>query len=268
MHAMANPAAKAANTLLQAWVDGTQLSPASFPSAPTSVCEMYEVHLAIEQHPLCLSPFEGVGGYKLGALGAEGEKALYAPLFRRFIVDAPGRRLSMSALNLSNFEAEIGILMGENVTPRANGQPHSSAAVWAAASQVVLCIECCGKRGHPEAYAAMPKLGAFADTLSSGGVVMGPRFPAAGPDAAALCCTTQMHINDELVVEGSGSKAAEGDPIAALAFLANHMNGRGLSLKRGQVVITGATCNTKLPKLHDRIRATFSGFGSVEMVVS
>ena len=60
----------------------------------------------------------------------------------------------------------------------------------------------------------------------------------------------------------------------AVAWLANHLNGRGLSLRRGHLVATGQTCNTKACHVGDRVVATFHGLGrgggeehTVEMVI-
>ena len=54
----------------------------------------------------------------------------------------------------------------------------------------------------------------------------------------------------------------------ALAWLANHLNSRGLALAKGHFVATGQTCNTKGCKPGDRVVATFAGLGRVEMVVA
>ena len=62
---------------------------------------------------------------------------------------------------------------------------------------VVLIIECCGQRSTPEAAEAVTSaLGKYADTLSSGGVVLGPRLPAAqrseyGPCNLSLAVRTR-----------------------------------------------------------------------------
>ena len=103
------------------------------------------------RYRLVNAEFGGLGGYKLGAIGAEGEACLYAPLFRKFLVDAPGQDLSAAAYNLWQIEPEIGFVMGADVPTRDDGSPHSVEAVWGAVAEVVLCIECCGKRRTADA---------------------------------------------------------------------------------------------------------------------
>ena len=125
---------------------------------------MYAVHLAMQTHPLA-EDLGGLGGYKIGAVGAEGEPCLYAPLFSDFLVDArelstfatfraKGRGgeqpLSLSAVGMHQIEPEFAVLIGEDVPARADGQPHTPSEVWKRVEHVALCIECCGQRATPE----------------------------------------------------------------------------------------------------------------------
>ena len=138
--AMAVTAAMRADCFVHAWRERKWLTQEEYPPAPASLAEMYETHLAIQQHPLVASEFGGHAGYKLGAIGAEGEPCLYAPLFSSYIVAAPGDGLSAAAINLWQLEPEIGFVMGAGLPPRADGTPHTAATVAAAVSKVVLCI--------------------------------------------------------------------------------------------------------------------------------
>ena len=137
---MAVTAATRAACFVHAWRERKWLTQEEYPPAPASLAEMYETHLAIQQHPLVASEFGGHAGYKLGAIGAEGEPCLYAPLFSSYIVAAPGDGLSAAAINLWQLEPEIGFVMGAGLPPRADGTPHTAATVAAAVSKVVLCI--------------------------------------------------------------------------------------------------------------------------------
>mmetsp|Transcript_3805 Transcript_3805/g.6791 ORF Transcript_3805/g.6791 Transcript_3805/m.6791 type:complete len:302 (+) Transcript_3805:2-907(+) len=263
-------ASAAADTFVRAWVSGERLGPDDFPPAPTSVDGLYETHLAIQVHPLVDSELGGLGGYKLGAIGGAGEPCIYAPLFRGFFVDERdnAQKMSTGAINLSAVEAEYGVVMGSDLPPRSDNGPYSAEEVWAAVDEVVLCIECCGKRGTPDAYAASTKLGSFADTLSSGGIVLGPRLSASTFEMDDLFGATKLFVNDEVVAEGSGANVPEGGPLQALTYLANHLNGRGLGLRQGELVATGQTCATKAFEVGDVVRATFGPLGEAKMVVA
>jgi 2-keto-4-pentenoate hydratase len=58
-----------------------------------------------------------------------------------------------------------------------------------------------------------------------------------------------------------------GNPLNALAWLANHLETRGLALKPGDVVISGSISKILRPKAGDTIRARFTRLGSVGVKV-
>mmetsp|Transcript_24062 Transcript_24062/g.60055 ORF Transcript_24062/g.60055 Transcript_24062/m.60055 type:complete len:111 (+) Transcript_24062:2-334(+) len=108
----------------------------------------------------------------------------------------------------------------------------------------------------------------MADILSAGGVVMGPRLPAVDTDPLSLTeCATALAVNGAEVCQGAGSKCPDGGPVQALTYLANHLNGRGLLIEKGQLVVTGATCITRDFKIGDTVSATFSGLGLVQTTI-
>ena len=257
----------AAETFVQSWVTGRSLSPETFPKPPRDVAELYETHKAIAEHPMVASHLGGHAGYKLGAPGGAGEPSIYGPLFGNYVVPAPGSNLSCVAINFWQLELAYGIVMGEDLPARTDGEPHSVESVWVAVQDVILCIECCGRRVTIEAYAGSTDLGRFADTLFSGGVVLGDRLSAESLKPDDLLAATELFVNCELLAQGSGEKCLYGGPVQALTWLANHLNGRGLCLKKGQLVITGQTCMTQAVKVGDGVKATFGEFGTLEMLV-
>lgn len=245
------------------WIQETE----RYPEAPKDVAELYETHLAMQQHELA-AQLGGHGGYKLGAAGALGETCLYAPLFSSFFADAPARELSSASYQVHQVEPEFGMVLGSDLPARADGAPHSVEDVWSAVERVVLCIECCGRRASAELTAAQTPLGKFADSLMAGAVVRGPSLPTSGLDVAGLAgCATRLAVNGTQVSEGSGAAVPDGGPVQALTWLANHLNGRGLSLQKGQLVITGATCITRDIQIGDKVSASFVGLGDLEFVL-
>jgi 2-keto-4-pentenoate hydratase len=243
---------------------------------------MYNVHLAMQTHPLA-EDLGGLGGYKIGAVGAEGEPCLYAPLFADFLVDARERStfasfgarsrsgerpLSARAIGLHQIEPEFAVLLGDDVAPRADGQPHAANEVWRRVEHVALSIECCGQRATPDVIAATSRLGKFQDALSAGGVLLGKRLHARSFDGHSLAsCETTLSVNGEVVASGSGAACPEGGPVGALGWLANHLNSRGLRLRSGMVVATGQTCIYRGAVAGDTVVASFGTLGRVEMVV-
>ncbi|HSF07472.1 MAG TPA: fumarylacetoacetate hydrolase family protein [Methylomirabilota bacterium] len=111
-----------------------------------------------------------------------------------------------------------------------------------------------------------PRAGDFiANSVLARAIVLGPPFtPLAGLDLA----------QEEVVYEHNGEvvgthRTAEvmGNPLNALAWLANHLAARGLALKPGDVVMSGSISKLLRPKAGDTIRARFTHLGSVSIRV-
>jgi 2-keto-4-pentenoate hydratase len=52
-----------------------------------------------------------------------------------------------------------------------------------------------------------------------------------------------------------------GNPLNSLAWIANHLGARGLSLKAGDLVMTGSVSALLRPKGGETVRATFTRLG-------
>jgi 2-keto-4-pentenoate hydratase len=75
-----------------------------------------------------------------------------------------------------------------------------------------------------------------------------------------------------LVYEHSGTIAATataaevmGNPLNSLAWIANHLGGRGLGLRAGDVVMTGSVSKLLRPRPGDTVRATYTRLGSASV---
>jgi len=126
-----------AESYMQAWASKQWIADnALMPPAPPTVAEMYLVHRAMQDHALAQSAFGGLAGYKLGAVGViEGEAAISAPLFTRFVVDASteaslcGGVVSAAEINMHNLEAEVGVIMAADLEKKTDGRPYSADEV-------------------------------------------------------------------------------------------------------------------------------------------
>jgi 2-keto-4-pentenoate hydratase len=75
----------------------------------------------------------------------------------------------------------------------------------------------------------------------------------------------RLLVNGKVTQEGSGG-AVLGHPLNVLAWLANELPLRGLSLKKGDRVSTGVTTNVYLAQAGDDIRADFGPLGTVDLI--
>jgi 2-keto-4-pentenoate hydratase len=274
--AAAATAAANADTLVRAWATCRWIdSVERYPPPPDDLTQLYAVHAAMAEHPLVASELGGLGGWKVGAVGALGQPCIYAPLFRRFFVregEYLYNPLTVAAVQMHQVEPEIALVMGRDLDARCDGVLHSQDDVWAAVESVNMSIECCGQRGTSEVMQAQAQLGRFQDSLAAGGLVLGNDIKAAVSPASLAECVTELSVNGAIVATGSGGHCPQGGPVAAATFLANELNTRGLSLRAGEVVATGQTCMTREFGAGDSIGAQFymgsgESIGLVEMVV-
>jgi 2-keto-4-pentenoate hydratase len=74
--------------------------------------------------------------------------------------------------------------------------------------------------------------------------------------------TMKLYKNGELVQEGTGA-AVLGDPCYSVAWLANKLWGYGVTLQKGEVILSGAFSVAPEARKGDTFEAVFSEFGSV-----
>ena len=104
-----------------------------------------------------------------------------------------------------------------------------------------------------------------ADDVHANAIVLGsPLTPLRGFDLAVEGGVYEH--NGEIVGTHTAAEVM-GSPLNALAWLANHLETRGLELKAGDTVITGSISKLLRPKAGDTIRARFTRLGSVAIKV-
>jgi len=99
------------------------------------------------------------------------------------------------------------------------------------------------------------------DNASSGRYILGEkRFKIEEVDLPSV--TMKLYKNNEVIEQGKGS-AVLGDPCIAVAWLANRLWEYGVTLKKGEVILSGAFSAAPLAQKGDTFRAEFSSFGNV-----
>ena len=105
-----------------------------------------------------------------------------------------------------------------------------------------------------------------ADLGNNGGAIIGPAIPD-WHDKAPAGLVSRMAVDGATVGEGS-AEAVPGGPLAALAFLANLLAGRGIGLKAGDIVLTGQTNGVHRVKAGQSARAEFPGVMALDLTVT
>jgi 2-keto-4-pentenoate hydratase len=151
-------------------------------------------------------------------------------------------------------EPEIGLVLGRDLSG-----PGVTIAEAAAAVEFVLpALEIIDSRIQDWTISICDTI---ADNASSGGLVLGSsptRF--AGTDLALVGCN--LWGNGALVATGAGG-AVLGSPLLALAWLANTVGRRGVTLRAGHVVLPGSVTRAQPVAPGDTWTAQFAGLGSV-----
>jgi 2-keto-4-pentenoate hydratase len=113
-------------------------------------------------------------------------------------------------------------------------------------------------------YASIDVRSLVADNSWNAGIVLS-EFKTAWPDLAPLLGRAVK--NGDLIGEGHGRDIL-GHPFNSVAWLASHLDSRGVTLKAGQVVMTGSVMKTVFPEHDAHYRFDIEGLGFVEVQVT
>lgn len=105
----------------------------------------------------------------------------------------------------------------------------------------------------------------IADNAWNQGLVLGA--PVAGLDAASIQALEGTAFIDEREVGRGTGRDVLGHPLDALAWLANHLAARGLSMQAGDIVTTGSLVKSQFPAAGNRIAFRLPGLGEVHLAV-
>lgn len=101
----------------------------------------------------------------------------------------------------------------------------------------------------------------IADGVAAAAVVLGqPLTPVAGLDLALEGVVYEL--NGRVMATNTAAEVL-GNPLNALAWLANHLGARGLRLRAGDVVLSGSISLLLRPEAGDVVTARFTRLGAV-----
>lgn len=173
-----------------------------------------------------------VGSWKVQPY-PDGGEPMASPI-PRSVVFANGAEIDLDSPARLLVEAEIAVTLSADLPGIAGG--YDIATLRAAIGTAHLALEILASRfADPK---QLPALVGIADLQSNGAVVVGPAVPFA--DLAELA----SQVMDLRVDGASIGRVSEGPStertLRSLTWLANHAAARGLPLKAGDTVITGA----------------------------
>ncbi|MBI3371343.1 MAG: fumarylacetoacetate hydrolase family protein [Betaproteobacteria bacterium] len=160
-------------------------------------------------------------------------------------------------------EFEIAVQLAKDLP--AGPSPHTRESVVTAIGAIMPAFELADDRNADYTRLSSLALGLVADNAWNEGAVLG----ASIRDWASIDLAEQQgtaSINAEVVGQGFG-RDVMGHPFEALAWVANHLAGRGRSLRAGQLVITGSLVTSKFPKAGNAVSFSLGALGAVELAI-
>ena len=221
-----------------------------------TVEEAYLVQRRMLSHQL--QPGARIVGKKIGITSKAVMKMLnvHRPDFG-FLFDSMiynhGEAVPMDALIQPRAEGEIAFLLKRDLT----GPGVTNTDVLAATESVMACFEIVDSRIRDWKIKIQDTV---SDNASCGVFVLGDR--AVDPRGLDLSlCGMVLEQNGEIVATGAGA-AALGSPVTSVAWLANTLGKLGISLKAGEVILSGALAAMIPAKAGDCFRVGVGGIGS------
>jgi len=158
-------------------------------------------------------------------------------------------------------EFELCFRMGADLPGKAGG--YSAEDVRAAVDAAVPAFELIEDRDADYTKLEGPSLAA--DNAWCGGIVLGE---ATGDWRTLDLATTPVRLDYNGAVEEAVTGAAMGNPLTALAWVADLLAEQDRPLRAGHWVMTGSTVKTRFPATGDKAVYTVEGLGSVEVIVT
>lgn len=248
---------KFADALFKAQQDRIPIPPLTQVDPALSVSDAYAIQLENVKRELSFGQI--VSGKKIGLTSEGIQKQLgvnepdYGHLFEsmEYLVEVPFDRLLQPKI-----EAEVAFILKEDL----DGGKVTPEDVLRATEYVVCAFEIVDSRVG-DWKIKLPDT--VADNASSGCYVLGKKKVLINQvDLSAV--KMEMYKNgEELVGKGTGA-AVLGNPTHSVAWLANCLWNYGVSLKKGEVILSGAFSAAPEAKRGDVFEAHFSTLGSVK----
>jgi 2-keto-4-pentenoate hydratase len=261
---MENIAAKhAAETLLAEHKANVRFKPLAAPAAPASIADAYDIQ---EKYVALLRDERGDAvGYKVGLTSAAmqafcGIDHPIAGVVLASRLHQSGVTVRRSDFGRLGLEFEIAVRIKSDVP--VTRTPYTAEMIRPHIGGVCAAIELVDDRSAD--YSNLDVLSLVADNSWNAGIVLS-EFATQWPDLESVLGRATR--DGAAIGEGYGRDIL-GHPFNSVAWLATQLASRGVGLKAGEVVMTGAVMKTVFPEAAGHYRFDLSPIGFVEVQVS
>jgi 2-keto-4-pentenoate hydratase len=206
-----------------------------------------------------------IAGWKVGATSYEIQKlfgiteCVYGPVFKKSVFSSPAR-LSAADFQHLLLESEFAFRFSRGLAARST--PYALQEVLDSVDALFPAFEIVSPRFPRLTIDDIPQL--VAEFCANGGAILGSPFTSwKGHDLSSH--RVELWIGGELRQAGTGASVI-GNPLNALEWLVNVLSAQGVSIGRGQFVVTGTTTGLHAPTRGQPAMADFGKFGKVEVV--
>jgi len=230
---------------------------------PADLGEAYAIRKAFEEIEIARGRGE-VAGYKIGLTTPIMQKlcGVDEPCYGAiFASEVHHGRASLATADYCRLgvETEIAVRLGQDL-PQGGDRDRVAAAV----ESCMAAIEVLEDLRHD--YKRLSAAAMVAGNVWNAGVVLGePVSDWRRLDLAAA--TARLTINGREIGNGKGADVM-GNPLNALAWLADKLASAGTPLRRGMIVMTGSMVPIQFPAAGDRAVVEVEGLGSAELVAA
>ena len=229
---------------------------------PADIDEAYAVRQVFEDIGIA-SGRGAIAGYKIGLTTpimqqlCGVDEPVYGAIFGGEVRRAPAVLAVQNYCRLG-IETEIAVRLGEDL-PRGEDRERVTAAVESCMAAIEVLDDLC----HD--YKRLSAAAMVAGNVWNAGIVIGP--PVADWRRLDLVqLSARLTINGREIGRGSGGDVM-GNPLNALAWLAEKLAAAGTPLRRGMVVMTGSMVPIQFPTAGDRVVVEVDGLGTAELVL-
>lgn len=169
-----------------------------------------------------------------------------------------GQPIPMKSLIMPRIEAEIAFLLKDNL----KGPGVTVASVLGAIEGVIPAFEIIDRRFKGE----ITVKDSIADNAANGAVILGGKLTPLSPEIDLRLIGMVLEKNGAIIDTAAGA-AVLGNPAEAVAWLANKLNEYGITLRRGEFIISGSLTRAREIESGSFFRATFDRLGSVSVYI-
>lgn len=246
--------------LYEALISRNTIAPITERSPEVTIEDAYQIQNQMIARRLAAG--ESVVGKKIGVTSKAVMNMLnvYQPDFGYLLTDmvySEGEDIPVSEKMIQpKAEGEIAFLLKHDLC----GPGLTNTDILRATEAVMPCFEIVDSRVRDWKIKIQDTV---ADNASCGYLVLGGT--AVDPRKVDLgVCGLTLEKNGELMHTGAGA-AALGSPVNAMTWLANTMGALGVTLKAGEVILSGALCAMINAEAGDNMRVSIGGIGSVSV---